>query len=124
MIKKVGYKSPPNHTKWQKGRSGNPSGRKKGQRNLKTDLAEEMANRIEVNEGGKARKLTKQQLMIKALIALAIKGDVRAAALVLNFTERWLGEDDTPTAAPPISAEDEALVARFLERNAKKVAKP
>jgi len=40
MTKPVGYGSPPDYTKWPKGKSGNPSGRKKGNRNFATDLAD------------------------------------------------------------------------------------
>ena len=42
MTKPVGYKNSPEHTRWKKGQSGNPTGRTKGQRNLKTDLAAEL----------------------------------------------------------------------------------
>ena len=40
---KVGYKQPPKTAQFQKGKSGNPRGRPKNARNLKTDLAEELA---------------------------------------------------------------------------------
>ena len=35
----VGYGKPPVATRWQPGQSGNPKGREKGARGLKTDLA-------------------------------------------------------------------------------------
>ena len=36
----VGYKKPPKRTQFKPGQSGNPRGRPKGTKNLKTDLAE------------------------------------------------------------------------------------
>ncbi len=39
----VGYGKPPRHTRFQPGRSGNPRGRPKDTKNLKTDLIEELA---------------------------------------------------------------------------------
>ncbi len=36
----VGYRKPPGHTRFTKGRSGNPDGRSPGAKNLKTLLSE------------------------------------------------------------------------------------
>ena len=38
----VGYKKPPKHGRFRKGRSGNAKGRPKGGKNLKTELMEEL----------------------------------------------------------------------------------
>ncbi len=38
----VGYRKPPKHTRFKPGQSGNPRGRPKGTKNLKTDLIEEL----------------------------------------------------------------------------------
>jgi hypothetical protein len=119
MTQDVGYKRPPDHSKWKKGQSGNPTGRKKGSRNLGTDLAEEMAQIIHLTEGGKPRRLTKQQALLKGLTARAIKGDARAATLVLNLMMRLLGNAE-PENTVDVSAEDEALVAAFLARQGQK----
>jgi hypothetical protein len=37
----VGYGKPPKHTQFKPGKSGNPQGRPKGTKNLKTDLIAE-----------------------------------------------------------------------------------
>jgi hypothetical protein len=62
----VGYGKPPKHTQFKPGKSGNPQGRPKGTKNLKTDLAEELCEKILVHEGGQARKLSKQRALVKA----------------------------------------------------------
>jgi len=52
MTESTGYKRPPVATRWKKGQSGNPSGRKKGSLNLATDLIAELGEIIQINEGG------------------------------------------------------------------------
>ncbi len=85
MTRKVGYGSPPTHSQWQKGQSGNPCGRKRGSVNFATDLLAELAETIAVTEGGKPKRITKQRAMLKALITKAIKGDVRAASAAIGL---------------------------------------
>ena len=55
----VGYRKPPKHGQFRKGRSGNPTGRKKGSHNLKTDLYDELFSKITISEGGRRRQITK-----------------------------------------------------------------
>ena len=49
----VGYRKPPKATQFKQGQSGNPHGRPKGTKNLKTDLIEELGEHITLSEGGK-----------------------------------------------------------------------
>ena len=80
----VGYRKPPAHTRFQPGQSGNPRGRPRGVNNLATDLAQELSATIQVTEGGVARAITKQRAMVKALLAKAHKGDVRAISVLFS----------------------------------------
>jgi hypothetical protein len=52
----VGYGKPPKSTRFQPGQSGNPRGRPKGTKNLKTDLIEELHETIEIREGNRSAK--------------------------------------------------------------------
>ena len=115
MTKPVGYKSPPEHTRWKKGQSGNPTGRAKGQRNLKTDLAAELHEMVQVSEGGVPRRISKQRALLKALTARAIGGDSRAANLMLNLMMRLL-DHEAGVPSTPLASEDEALLDDFLAR--------
>jgi hypothetical protein len=76
--KKVGYGSPPEHSKFKKGKSGNPKGRPKGRKNFWSELIDELHKEVEVREGGKTRRLPMQTVMIKRMVADAAKGDHRA----------------------------------------------
>ena len=52
----IGYGKPPKQTRFKPGQSGNPRGRPSGTRNLRTDLAEELAERIAISEGGRRQR--------------------------------------------------------------------
>jgi hypothetical protein len=76
---RVGYCNPPKHTRFQKGVSGNPKGRPKGKRNLKSQMRDVLFKRVLITEFGKRRG-------VPALVAIAllqrqraISGNVRAA---------------------------------------------
>jgi hypothetical protein len=64
--------------KFQPGRSGNPKGRPKGARNLATQFLEE------VNAPATGKAMSNLQAAIKAQVARAIAGDVRAVKDMLD----------------------------------------
>jgi len=109
----VGYGKPPLHTRFKLGQTGNPQGRPKGSKNLKTDLLEELAETMRITEGGRERRISKQRALIKAQVARGIKGNDRAAAKILDLTLKILGIEDLDDAAekPPSQEEREVLEA-------------
>ncbi|SIN65667.1 hypothetical protein SAMN02745824_1532 [Parasphingorhabdus marina DSM 22363] len=109
----VGYRKPPEHTRFKPGQSGNPRGKPKGAKGLKTDLREEMAERVTINEDGKSRKISKQRLMIKSMVQKAAKGDVRAQSAVLELVMRVFGVEDSREGKSGLSKHDQALLADF-----------
>lgn len=112
----VGYGKPPKHTQFKKGQSGNPKGRRKGARGLKTDLREELMEMLTITENGKTTKLTKQRLMIKQLFAKASKGDVRAAIKMLEMANALLGpEQEASDAEQELTPEDAEIIREALE---------
>jgi len=108
---KVGRNRPPKSSRFKKGVSGNPKGRPKGSRNFATDLKEELADTIVVSESGAKRRLTKQQALIKTLMARALQGDAKAAAALLNMILRLdLAAQEAPVNAGP---DDDLVLRRF-----------
>jgi Family of unknown function (DUF5681) len=106
----VGYAKPPQYHRFKPGQSGNPKGRSKGTRNFKADLAEESAEMVTITEGGRKKRISKQRLAIKALMAKACKGDPRAIALVLQVKEKHeVAESLDATMAPLAEADEEIL---------------
>jgi Family of unknown function (DUF5681) len=115
---KVGYKKPPKNRQFPKGTSGNPKGRPKNTRNLKTDLAEELKRRISITAHGRAASVTKQQALIMASITKAIKGDMRAATVIFTLVRQLLEPDaqfDDAIMQPSLA--DQEIVEAFLKRH-------
>jgi hypothetical protein len=112
---KVGYRKPPTRTRFQPGESGNPKGRRKGNVNLKTDLRSELSERIHIREGERSLKVSKQRAMLKAMVAKALKGDARAATVVLMLVGR-LFEPELAEEVPALTTDDQAILERFLAR--------
>src|SRR4029450_1242852 len=109
---RVAYRKPPKHGQFQKGRSGNPKGRPKGARNLKTDLRNELGELILVREGERTKKVTKQRAMVKALMAKALKGDVRAVAQIDTMSLRPSDDDRPRTIADLVRLATQSSVPR------------
>jgi len=111
----VGYGKPPVHTQFRPGQSGNSQGRPKGSKNLKTDLLEELSERMKVTEGGRERHLSKQRALIKAQVARGIKGNDRAAAKILDLYLKVFGIEDLDDAAEKPPSQEEREVLEVLE---------
>jgi len=88
----VGYRKPPQATRFKPGQSGNPKGRPKGSPNLAADLSTELGELITVREGGAAQRVSKQRALIKSLMAKALQGDVRATTALLALYARVITE--------------------------------
>ena len=114
----VGYGKPPKRTRFQPGKSGNPRGRPKGTKNLKTDLMEELGEKILVREGEHARQVSKQRALVKALLARALKGDVRAANSLLSMMMRLLdtGEGAEPEGSDDLQPDELEILKAYKER--------
>lgn len=116
----VGYGRPPIATRFKPGQSGNPKGRKKGTRNFKTDVRNELDEVITVHEGGRAMKITKQRALIKALVAAAIKGDMRATTALVSFcTKAFSDKEDGQSVTQP-EPEDLEILEEFVGRESKR----
>jgi len=91
---KTGYKHPPAKNRFSKGKSGNPFGRRKGQRNLATVLIEILGQTVTVKQGDKTERLTKGEALIKVILSKANNGDRRAIDAVSYLAEKIGRLDD------------------------------
>src|SRR6516162_11786387 len=88
----VGYKKPPQHSRFRPGQSGNPAGRKKGVRNLASDVQRTLKVPVKVREGGRSRKVSTQAGILMVLREKALKGDARALDRLLELAMRFDSE--------------------------------
>jgi Family of unknown function (DUF5681) len=112
----VGYKRPPRHGQFRKGQSGNPHGKAKGRKNYRTEFLEELGEKVLVTENGRQRKLSKQTLIIKRMVADAIKGDAKARDHLLRLIGQVDALDTGGGPASPTAVEDVEIMARFKAR--------
>jgi hypothetical protein len=85
----VGYGKPPAHTRFKKGRSGNPRGRPKRSRNLASIFDAALDEKV----NGRRRKISKLKAAMKQVVNHALRGDPKATQRLL----RLLSQTDAET---------------------------
>jgi hypothetical protein len=115
--KKGARSSPPKHTQFQPGKSGNPDGRPKGSKNLSTLMMEAARDQVSATIGGKTRKISKIQATTMQLATKAAGGDHAAMGRFLD----WIDEIETRAAAVkpaqfPLSAPDLEVLRAIYDR--------
>ena len=114
----VGYGKPPRHTCFKKGQSGNPRGRPRGSKNLRTLLNEALNELVVVTEEGGRRKITKREAIITQLVNRSASADLRALKILLDTLRDIEGQsepDSSETSGFTVADEKviEQLRARF-----------
>jgi uncharacterized protein DUF5681 len=119
----VGYRKPPQHTQFRAGRSGNPAGRRKGVRNLATDVKRILKVPVKMKENGRSRKISTQEGALMVLREKALKGDARALDRFLELALRFNNDAGEIGLTQPLCPDDQAILAAYAEEVAA-AAKP
>ena len=90
----VGYGKPPRRTRFTKGQSGNPRGRPRGAKNLKTLLSEALNEPVIVIENGARRRVTKREAIITQLVNRSATADWRAIKILLDLIREIEGQSE------------------------------
>jgi hypothetical protein len=100
---RIGYKRPPAKSRFRKGQSGNPFGRRKGQRNMPAILNDILAQTVTVKQGNKSERMTKGEAVIKMIMSKAQNGDRRAIDAI-SFLAEKIGASTIETPKPVCAA--------------------
>lgn len=83
----TGYGKPPDAYKFKPGQSGNPGGRKKGTKNVATQLAQVFSRKVEIREKGQTRTGSILEAATLKMLQRALDGDPKAFRIMLDLYE-------------------------------------
>ena len=114
---KGGYGRPPSDSRFKPGHSGNPSGRPKGARNLRSDFTKVLQKRVRIRENGEPRYVSRQEAILLNLCAQALHGDTKASGQLLAMWAKMQFQDAPPSQLKVTPDIDRAIVEEFVRRN-------
>jgi hypothetical protein len=94
----VGYGKPPKHSQFQKGKSGNPTGRAKAEQQFKTVnriVQDLLLKEVKGKVGGKHQTMLGLEAVVAIQMAKALAGDTRAAKLILDRADKHIATHQT-----------------------------
>ena len=112
---KVGKGRPPKHTRFKKGQSGNPSGRKKLP-DVSEAVARVLEQKIVVTQDGVRKKMPGIEALLSKTFSKALTGDMRAAEFLIKLAanENTRRLDDKGTE--PDDVGDADIIERHYAR--------
>ena len=112
----VGYGKPPLHTRFQKGRSGNPNGRPRGRKNMSTLLSDALNGSVIVVENGRRKKITKREAIVTQLVNKSASADLKATQIVLAMLRDVESQADGSADPAPLTEADQQIIRRIQAR--------
>ena len=110
----VGYKKPPQHSRFRPGRSGNPRGKQKGVRNLGSDVKRTLEVPVRLNDQGRARRVSTQEAALLRLREKALNGDARSIVQILELAKIFNNSTAVESVGDKaLAAEDQAILDAY-----------
>jgi hypothetical protein len=114
---RVGYRRPPVEHRFKPGNRANPKGRGKKTRNRKVVVRELLFEPVTVNEGGEVKQMPALEVVIKKLLAQALKADHRSALAILGLAQRYgVLTSEQEEAVDVLSENDQAIMLDAMQR--------
>jgi Family of unknown function (DUF5681) len=112
----VGYGKPPQHSRFQPGKSGNPGGRPKGLRNFKTDVERMLKLPVKIKQGGRDRNVSTQEASLMRLREKALRGEPRGLDRVFELAVRYNDEEPNGAIVQELEPDDREILDDFKKR--------
>jgi len=112
----VGYGKPPKGTRFQKGRSGNPKGRRKGTKNFSTKAKEALKARVPVTKNGEQVEVSVDEALLTVLTHSGLKGNLRAIERLMEFAREFDAQELANAAEREVSRQEQVVLERFKSR--------
>src|SRR5258707_2092236 len=112
----VGYGKPPLHTRFQKGRSGNPNGRPRGRKNMSTLLSDALNGSVIVVENGRRKKITKREAIVTQLVNKSASADLKGTQIVLAMLANVESQADGSVDPARFTEADQQIIRRIKAR--------
>src|SRR5712675_639732 len=112
----VGYRKPPQHSRFQPGRSGNPRGKQKGVRNFGSDVKRTLEVPVTLNDQGRARRVSTQDAALLRRREKARNGDARSIVQILELAKIFNNSTAVESVGDvALAAEDQAILDAYAE---------
>ena len=114
----TGFGKPPKSGQFAKGKSGNPAGRPKGARSMRTLLQEILDQPVTISIKGVPRQVPAKQAVLTRLMSQALTGKTQDAALFVSLIKTTLPEQFAEEADDALSTDEtkllEAIASKML----------
>ena len=115
----TGFARPPEDKRFKKGQSGNPSGRPKGARSMRTLLLELLDQPVTITIKGVARQVPAKEAVLTRLMSQALSGKTPDAALFVSLIKTTLPEQFAEEPNDELNAHEakliEAIATKMLQ---------
>lgn len=114
----VGYGKPPRHSQFKKGQSGNPRGRPRSAKGLKTIVREVMLEKVLVRTAAGEKRVTRAEALVLKNLELATKGNPRSLDKLLQLFQAAVPDEAVSTErqlATDTTAADQAILDALVE---------
>jgi len=114
---RVGFRRPPEATRFKKGISGNPRGRPKGSLNVASAFMKALREKVMITVHGQRKTITKLEAALKQLANKGASGDLRALTQLIALAQDSEAKQNMPGAQEPVTSEiDQEVMEGILRR--------